>query len=203
MRYTSDDFNAALSTLRNGGVILYPTDTIWGIGCDATNEAAVRRVYDIKQRDDSKALILLLDSMEHLRKYVSLERLPSDTLTGYLQPRDDEKPFAKPVTVIYPDVQNLPLSLLASDGSAAIRLTREEFSHNLCAALGSPLVSTSANLSGQPSPQCFAQIDQHIINAVDYVCRYRQNDTTPAQPSTILRLDVTADGKRTLTTIRP
>ncbi|MBP5476650.1 MAG: Sua5/YciO/YrdC/YwlC family protein [Paludibacteraceae bacterium] len=201
MRYTSDDFNVALSTLRNGGVILYPTDTIWGIGCDATNETAVRRVYDIKRRDDSKALILLLDSMEHLRKYVSLERLPS-TLTGYLQPRDDEKPFAKPVTVIYPDVQNLPLSLLASDGSAAIRLTREEFSHNLCAALGSPLVSTSANISGKPAPQYFQQIDKKIISAVDYVCRYRQDDTALALPSTILRLSIAPKGDVAFSIIR-
>ena len=202
MRYTSDDFNVALSTLRNGGVILYPTDTIWGIGCDATNETAVRRVYDIKRRDDSKALILLLDSMEHLQKYVSLERFPSDTLSGYLQQGDDNKPFSKPVTVIYPDVQNLPLSLLAFDGSAAIRLTREEFSHNLCEALGSPLVSTSANISGQPAPQNFQQIDKKIINAVDYVCRYRQNDTALAVPSTILRLCIAPKGDVAFSIIR-
>lgn len=200
MTYSSDDIKAALSALRSGGVILYPTDTIWGIGCDATDEAAVRRVYEIKRRDDSKALILLTDSVESLRRYV-----PSDCLTdevlSVVAPCD-EMAQSRPVTVIYPRVSNLPASLLAADGSVAIRITREAFSRDLCAALGRPLVSTSANRSGQPAAQCFAQIDMQIADAVDYVCRYRQDDATPALPSMILRLNMDPQGNVSFATIR-
>lgn len=200
MRYSSDDLHAALSSLRNGGVILYPTDTIWGIGCDATDEAAVRRVYALKRRDDSKALILLMDSVDSLRRYVPSDCLSDDVLS-VITPRDDAQQ-SRPVTVIYPCVRNLPASLLAADGSVAIRITREAFSRDLCAALGKPLVSTSANLSGQPSPQCFAQIDRQIISAADYVCRYRQDDTNPARPSAILRLNISSKGNVSFTTLR-
>ncbi len=200
MRYSPDDFNAALSAIRNGGVILYPTDTIWGIGCDAANEAAVRRVYDIKRRDESKALILLLDSVESLRRYVQADCLSGDVLS-VIAPCDNT-PQSRPVTVIYPRVSKLPASLLAEDGSVAIRITRETFSRNLCAALGSPLVSTSANLSGQPAPKQFEQVDNQIINAVDYVCRYRQDDTEPAMPSRILRLVIRPGGGASFSVIR-
>ena len=193
MNYASDDLNTALSVLQQGGVILYPTDTVWGIGCDATNEAAVRRVFRIKQRDDSKALILLLDSPDSLRQYVPLDCLSDKLFAG----------LARPTTIIYPKVRNVPAFLKAEDGSVAIRLTKEPFSHDLCAALQRPLVSTSANISGQPTPQCFGQIDPQILGAVDYVCRYRQDDTAHVQPSTILRLNNDDEGSISFITIRP
>lgn len=199
----SKDIHAALSSLQKGGVILYPTDTIWGIGCDATDEAAVRRVFQVKQRDDSKALILLVGSIETLQRYVPFDEYPddiADALCRYLQ-FGSNRP-AKPTTIIYPKVVNLPSFLQAQDGSVAIRITHEAFSHNLCAALQKPLVSTSANISGHPAPQCFAEIDRQIRDAVDYVCSYRQDDNEPAQASTILRLYRQDNGQFAFTTIR-
>ena len=173
--FAEDDLHAALTTLWQGGVILYPTDTIWGLGCDALCEDAVRRIYRIKQRNDSKALILLSDSLYSLQQYVFVpEHLSLCT--------------DRPTTIIYPHARNLPSSLTAADGSIAFRLTAEPFSQTLCAALGHPLVSTSANRSGQPSPACFQDIDENLLREVDYVCRYRQNDTAKAAPSRIIRL---------------
>ncbi len=194
--YSLDDFSEALKTLKEGGVILYPTDTIWGVGCDATNEAAVRRIYQIKQRDDSKALILLLDSLTALQQYIP-DSFVQAVHTSFVQV-DSASFVSRPTTIIYPSAHNLPSSLLADDGSVGIRLTCEPFTRDLCAALGHPLVSTSANISGHPSPTCFADIESSLLNDVDYVCRYRQSDLTPAQPSRIVRLNI--DG--TYTTLR-
>ncbi len=199
----SEDIHEALTSLQKGGVILYPTDTIWGIGCDATDEAAVRRVFQVKQRDDSKALILLVGSIETLQQYVPFDEYPSHiiaTLYRYLQSGSNLP--AKPTTIIYPKVVNLPSFLQAQDGSVAIRLSHEVFSHDLCAALRKPLVSTSANISGHPAPQCFAEIDRQIRDAVDYVCSYRQDDSKPAQASTILRLYRQDNGQFAFATIR-
>ena len=179
--YEQDDLEQALRVLEQGGVILYPTDTIWGIGCDATCQEAVQRIYRIKQREDSKALLLLVDSEEKLRQYV--------VVSEQFQPSQArEWSGGKPTTIIYPRVKNLPTSLLAADGSVGIRITQEPFSRALCEKLRKPLVSTSANLSGMPSAQCFAQVSEQIRRQVDYICRYRRDDFTPAQPSAILRL---------------
>lgn len=174
-----DDIRRAVEVMGHGGVILYPTDTIWGIGCDATNEEAVRRVFQIKRRDDSKALISLVDSEAKLQFYVrDIPNVAWDLIE-----------FAeRPLTVVYDGVRNLAPNLLADDGSAGIRMTREEFSRNLCMRMRRAVVSTSANVSGQPSPCCFSDISPEIIAAVDYVCTSRREEKANPPASDIIKL---------------
>lgn len=169
----------ALEVLLRGGVILYPTDTVWGIGCDATNEEAVRRVYDIKRRADSKAMLVLIDSAAKLDRYV--KEVPA-VAWDLVELAD------KPLTIIYPEARNLAPSLTGADGSIGIRVTSEEFSQRLCFQLRRPLVSTSANISGQPSPANFAEISEEIKSTVDYVVDYRRRDKAPVRPSSIIKL---------------
>ena len=174
-----EDIRQAIEVMRRGGVILYPTDTIWGIGCDASNADAVRRVYEIKKRDDSKALICLVDSADRLQRYV--RRVP-DVAWDLIE-------YAtKPLTIIFSQAQNLAPNLLATDGSVGIRVTREEFSRQLCWRFQKAVVSTSANVSGEPSPGCFADISEDIKNAVDYIVQSRQGEKTKSSPSSIIRL---------------
>ncbi len=172
--------------MRRGGVILYPTDTIWGIGCDATNSEAVARVYQIKQRDDSKALICLVDSEGRLQRYV---RLVPDVAWDLIELAD------KPTTVILDGAVNLAPNLVADDGSIAMRITREEFSRELCYRFQKAIVSTSANISGQPAPQNYRDISPDIINAVDYVCWSRRQEHKPHQPSSIIKLSLNGEVK--------
>lgn len=181
-----EDIRHAVETVKRGGVILYPTDTIWGIGCDATNPDAVARVYAIKRRIDSKALICLLGSDASLSLYVS--DIPS---VAY----DLIDCAERPLTIIYDGARNLAPALLADDGSVGIRVTKEEFSQTLCMRCKRALVSTSANISGQPSPACFADIDPEIIAAVDYVCTSRRNERPQARPSSILKLSASCEIK--------
>ena len=162
-----------------GGLILYPTDTIWGIGCDATNEEAVRRVYELKRRSDHKAMLLLMDSSAKLNYYV--QEVP-DVAWDRIELADS------PVTVIYSGARNVAPNLLAEDGSVGIRITQEEFSHKLCERFRKPLVSTSANVSGDPSPANFSEISETIKAGVDYIVRYRQDDLSKAAPSHIIKL---------------
>ncbi|MCD7935808.1 MAG: threonylcarbamoyl-AMP synthase [Tannerellaceae bacterium] len=176
----NEEIKQACEVLGAGGVILYPTDTIWGIGCDATNEEAVRRVYEIKRRTDSKALLVLMDSSAKLNNYV--EDVP-DIAWDLIEVAD------KPLTIIYSNGRNLAPNLLADDGSVGIRITNEEFSRRLCERFRKPLVSTSANVSGDPSPANFGEISAEIRNAVDYIVHYRQDDLSKAVPSGIIRLD--------------
>lgn len=174
-----EDIRKAIDVMRRGGIILYPTDTIWGIGCDATNAKAVSKVYQIKQRADAKALITLVDSEAKVEAYV--QDVPSmawDLIDN----------SQKPLTIIYDHPRYLAPNLLAPDGSAAIRITREPFSQQLCLQFRRPIVSTSANISGQPSPQTFADISDEIRQAVDYICTSRQQERQPAQPSSIIKL---------------
>jgi len=178
--------NKAIEILRNGGVILYPTDTIWGLGCDATNPQAVERIYQIKKRDDSKALITLLDSEKRLQTYV--EQVP-DVAWDLIDCAD------KPLTIIYPQGKNLAPNLLAEDGSIAIRITKEEVSRSLCYMLQKPLVSTSANISGEPAPQNFSEISDEIRSQVDYILPFRQDEKTLASPSNIIKLEVNGEFK--------
>lgn len=179
MNFSPDDLRAALDTLRAGGVILYPTDTVWGLGCDATNEQAVARIYDIKRRAESKAMILLVDSVARVENYVmDFPAIAYDLLEA----------ADRPTTVVYDRAKNLPASLAAEDGSIAIRVTAEEFSASLCARAHVPLVSTSANISGRPTPQTFADIEPEIVEAVDYVVCYRRDDAHRAAPSSIIKL---------------
>ena len=162
-----------------GGLILYPTDTIWGIGCDATNEEAVRRVYELKRRSDHKAMLLLMDSSAKLNYYV--QEVP-DVAWELIELADS------PLTVIYSGARNVAPNLLAEDGSVGIRITQEEFSHKLCERFRKPLVSTSANVSGEPSPANFSEISATIKAGVDYIVRYRQDDLSKAAPSHIIKL---------------
>lgn len=174
-----DDIRQAVEVMNRGGVILYPTDTIWGIGCDATNEEAVRRVFAIKRRDDAKALISLVDSEAKLQFYV---REVPDVAWDLLECAE------RPLTVIYDGARNLAPSLLAEDGSAGIRVTHEEFSRNLCMRMRRAVVSTSANISGQPSPRCFSDISPELIAAVDYVCTSRREEKANPPASNIIKL---------------
>lgn len=173
------DIAEAVRVVKAGGVILYPTDTIWGIGCDASNPEAVARVYAIKQRTDSKALICLLGSDASLNLYV-----PDVPEVAY----DLIELSTKPLTIIYDDARNLAPNLLAEDGSVGMRVTKEEFSQTLCMRCKRALVSTSANVSGRPSPTCFADIDPELLQAVDYVCTSRRNEKPQAKPSSIMKL---------------
>lgn len=176
------DIKNAVEVLRRGGVILYPTDTVWGIGCDATNAEAVKRVYAIKQRDDSKALICLVDSDARLQRYV--RRVPDVAW----QLIDSLKDGGKPTTIILDGAVNLAPNLIADDGSIALRITQEPFSKELCYRFQKALVSTSANISGEPAAQNYADIDPQIVEAVDYVCWSRRQEHQPHQPSGIIRL---------------
>ncbi|MEN8117070.1 MAG: L-threonylcarbamoyladenylate synthase [Bacteroidota bacterium] len=174
-----DDLKKAVEILKNGGIILYPTDTIWGIGCDATNEEAVKRIYKIKNREDLKSMLVLMENPALLDRYVDdvpevAWELVEITTT--------------PLTVIYPNARNLANNLIAEDGSIGIRFTKEEFTTKLLQRLRRPLVSTSANISGEKSPAFFDEISEGIKEQVDYVVEYRQDDTTPAQPSSIIKL---------------
>ncbi|MDR2232802.1 MAG: threonylcarbamoyl-AMP synthase [Tannerella sp.] len=178
-----EDVKKACEILRRGGIILYPTDTIWGIGCDAANESAVERIYALKQRIDHKAMLILIDSPAKLAGYVS--DVPPIAL-DLIDVSD------KPLTIIYPYAKNLALNLLGEDGSVGIRVTHERFSHELCNMFRKPIVSTSANISGLPSPGRFSEVDEAVRNGVDYVVRYRQGETAKAKPSSIIKLN--ADG---------
>ena len=181
-RYDKLDLQAALKVLREGGVILYPTDTVWGIGCDATNAEAVARVYEIKKRADSKAMLVLLDGAGKLQGY--MEKVP-ETAWMLLEASEGQKPL----TIIYPRAKNLAANLLAEDGSVGIRITEELFSKALCEQLRRPIVSTSANFSGEPAAKLFSEISPEILDAVDYVCLFRRDDNSPAQPSSIIKID--------------
>lgn len=165
--------------MREGGVILYPTDTVWGIGCDATNEDAVRRVYEIKQRQDSKAMLVLVDSSVKVDFYV---RDVPEVAWDLIDLAD------KPLTIIYSGARNLAANLLAEDGSAGIRGTNEEFSKRLCQQFRKAIVSTSANISGQPSPKNFSEISEEVKSAVDYIVGYRQEEMSNPKPSSIIKL---------------
>ena len=175
----NDDIKKACDVMQAGGLILYPTDTIWGIGCDATNPQAVQKVFDLKQRADNKALLVLLDSPSKLDFYVSeVPDIAWDLIEMSLEP----------LTIIYSQGRNLASNLISSDGSIGIRITKEEFSKSLCERFRKPIVSTSANISGMPSPANFSEIAEEIRRGVDYIVRFRQEDTSKAAPSHILKL---------------
>lgn len=175
-----EDIQLCLNTLQKGGIILYPTDTVWGIGCDATNEEAVAKIFDLKKRVDTKAMIILLGEEATLTNYVS---------DNNLQIFDYIKGIHKPTTVIYQKAINLAKNLVAEDGSVAIRITKDAFCKDLMKAFGKPIVSTSANISGYPTPLCFADISLDIKEGVDYVVKHRQEETSMQIPSSIVKWD--------------
>jgi L-threonylcarbamoyladenylate synthase len=165
--------------MNEGGTILYPTDTIWGLGCDATNPEAVRKLYEIKQRTEKKAMLVLVDSPVKIDFYV--EETP-DIAWDLIELAD------KPITIIYPKARNLAPNLLSEDGSIGLRITNEEFSRRLCQQFRKAIVSTSANVSGQTSPANFSQISEEIKSQVDYIVTFRQDDRSHPKPSSIIKL---------------
>lgn len=176
---SKEDIRRAVEVMNQGGVILYPTDTIWGLGCDATNPEAVRRIYEIKQRTDAKALISLVDSETKVQFYV--KEVPEVAW-------DVMELSEKPMTVVFDGGRNLAPNLLAEDGSVAIRITKEAFSKELCMRMKRAVVSTSANISGQPAPRCFSEISEEIKKAVDYICTSRQDEPPTQTASSIIKL---------------
>lgn len=175
----TEDIKKALEVLKNGGIILYPTDTIWGIGCDATNEDAVQRIYQVKKRADSKSMLVLMENPALLDRYV--DEVPEVAW-------DLIDVATTPLTVIYPGAKNLAKNLVAEDGSIGIRFTKEAFTSQLLQRFRRPIVSTSANISGEKPPAVFAQISEEIKKQVDYIVEYRQDDNTATQPSSIIKL---------------
>ncbi|QNL47724.1 threonylcarbamoyl-AMP synthase [Olivibacter sp. SDN3] len=176
----NEDLLKALQILRSGGIILYPTDTIWGIGCDATNPEAVEKIYQLKARQKDKSLIVLLESDYKLQSYVN--DIP-EVAYQLIECTD------KPLTIVYSNAKNLAPNLLANDGSVGIRIVKHRFCEQLLQRFRKPIVSTSANISGDPPPKNFQEISQQIKNGVDYVVQYEQENIGPKQASTILKLD--------------
>ena len=177
--FSNDDLKKALEVLRQGGVILYPTDTVWGIGCDATNTEAVKRIFGIKQREDVKSMLVLIENPNMLNSYV--KEVP-EVAWQLIEVAD------KPLTIIYPGAKNLAANLIGSDGSVGIRVTTESFTEQLIQRFRRPIVSSSANLSGKSTPQNFEEIGEDIKSAVDYIVLYRQDERTRNSPSSILKL---------------
>ena len=192
-RYDKADLEEAVRVMKRGGIIVYPTDTVWGIGCDATNAEAVKRIYALKQREDSKSMLVLLDSAAKLNYYVEVpeaaEMLLGVQNTEYRVQTDSDEDETKPMTIIYPKARHLAENLIAEDGSVGIRITNELFSKALCARLKRPIVSTSANLSGHPTAHYFHEIEDAILTGADYVCRFRREDETPHEPSSIIKIN--------------
>lgn len=183
---TNDDIRKACEVMERGGIILYPTDTIWGIGCDATNEEAVKRVFEIKRRADSKAMLILIDTAAKLNYYV---KDISDVAWDLIDLAD------KPMTIIYDGARNLAPNLIAEDGSVGIRVTNEPFSKQLCQRFRKAIVSTSANISGNPSPANFSEISEEIKQAVDYIVENRRDEKTETKPSSIVKLSARGEIK--------
>lgn len=179
IRYEGEDMAQALEVLKKGGIILYPTDTIWGIGCDATNEEAVKKIYDLKQRSDSKSMLVLVGSEGELQR--SVEEVPEAAWMLI-------ETAVNPITIIYDRPKGIARNLLAEDGSAGIRITSELFSQTLCNRLKRPIVSTSANISGKKTPVTFSEIDEDIKKGVDYIVRFRQNDISRHKSSNIIKV---------------
>jgi L-threonylcarbamoyladenylate synthase len=174
-----DEVSKAFKIVQDGGIILYPTDTIWGIGCDAANTEAVKKIYHLKQRDEAKSMIILLDTDNKLASYIQEVPELAYNLIEYAE---------NPLTLIMPGARNISPALIANDGSVGIRVSNHPFCQGLIQRLRRPLVSTSANISGKPSPQYFSQVDQEVIDGVDYVVDVDQHSMEIKNPSTIMRL---------------
>ena len=173
-----DDIEKCLDTLRKGGLILYPTDTVWGIGCDATNNDSVQKIYDLKKRKDEKSMIVLVADERDILQYVAA---PDLAVFDYLENTD------RPTTVIYDHAIGLADKLVAADGSVGIRICRDEFCRHLIKRFRKPIVSTSANISGTPTPASYNDVSSVLKAGVDYVARHRQEEDEPGQPSSVIR----------------
>ena len=181
-----EDIKKSLEVLQNGGIILYPTDTIWGIGCDATNEEAVKKIYQIKKRSDTKSMILLIDRPERIPSYINT--FP-DIAWDLIEITD------KPLTIIYPEAKNLAKNVVNEDGTIGIRVSNDEFCQKLITRFKKPIVSTSANISGDLHPENFDSISEEIKSAVDYIVEYRQDDIQKAIPSGIIKIGISGEVK--------
>lgn len=173
------EIDHVLKILKKGGNILYPTDTVWGIGCDATNSKAVAKIFSIKKRKEKKSFIILLDDVGKIKHYVE----------NYPQQIDDLIKNYKPLTVVFPGAKNLAKNLIAEDGTIAIRIVYHDFCNQLIKAYGKPLVSTSANISGTQTPTLYRDIDDYIKEQVNYVVDVEQDKLTPVSPSTVIKID--------------
>lgn len=171
------DIKECLIILKTGGIILYPTDTIWGLGCDATNKEAAAKIFELKKREETKSMIILVSKEEEINAF---SKPPSLKLKEIFSQTE------KPLTVIYPDAKNIAKNLIGSDGTVAIRVVKDLFCKALIESFGKPIVSTSANISGDSSPQIFDEISTAIKNGVDYTVKHRQEDITPTKPSKII-----------------
>ncbi len=175
-----EDINGALKALREGGVIIYPTDTIWGLGCDATNQQAVEKIFAIKKREESKSLIILVNGYQMLERYV--ESIP-EAAAGILEVAD------KPITIIYPSGKSLAPAVLSADGSVGIRICGDDFCNELITRFRKPIVSTSANISDTSSPRNFPEISEEILKSADYIVKHRQWDTEIKTPSSVIKVE--------------
>ncbi|MFN8257531.1 MAG: L-threonylcarbamoyladenylate synthase [Bacteroidales bacterium] len=181
-----EEIKNTLEILKNGGVILYPTDTIWGIGCDATNEKAVKRIFEIKEREDNKSMLVLVDDANRIPSYIdTMPEIAWDLIEF----------TTKPLTIIYSGAKNLAKNLIGSDGTIGIRVSSEPFTKKLVQRFKKPIVSTSANISGQPFAAKFSQVDNEIIKKVDYVVNYRREENIEFSPSSIIQLGVKGEIK--------
>lgn len=176
----TEDLRQALNVLTKGGIILYPTDTIWGLGCDATNQDAVEKIFKIKKRRESKSLIILVNGFTMLERYI--RHLPE--IAGELLEVSE-----KPLTIIFPEGKNLAPGVCSDDGSVGIRICNDDFCNKLITRFRKPVISTSANISESPSPSYFSEIDDEIIKSADYVVKYRQTDTNKNTPSSIIKVE--------------
>jgi L-threonylcarbamoyladenylate synthase len=176
-----EDIRNSLKVLKEGGVILYPTDTVWGLGCDATNNEAVKKIFSIKSRSESKSLIVLVNGLVMLERYV--REIPEIALE-LIEVAD------KPLTIIYPEAKNLAPEIPADDGSAGIRICTEKFCNELIGRYRRPIVSTSANISGEPTPGCFTEISENIIKAVDYAVAYKRDDRQKSFSSPVIKINL-------------
>jgi len=185
--YFQPDIKQCIETLVDGGLILYPTDTVWGIGCDATNSMAVKKIFDLKKRSDSKSLIVLVAEERDIMRYITR---PDLHVFNYLQT------VQKPTTVVYDGAVGLADNLTQADDSVAIRIVKELFCKQLIKHFRKPIVSTSANISNEPTPQSFDEISEEIKKGVDYIVNYRREDKTKHLPSSIVKFH--KDGTMTM-----
>ncbi len=176
-----NEINNSLKILKKGGTILYPTDTVWGIGCDATNAKAVAKVFNLKSRPEKKSLIILLDEISKISDYVKV--FPPQVI-------DLINSYDRPLTIVFPGAKNLAKNLISDDGAIAIRVVNNAFCKKLISELGKPLVSTSANISGSPTPNVFRDISKYIKEKVDYIVNVDQEKLVPAKPSSVIKIDV-------------
>ena len=175
------DIEKALEVLEHGGTIIYPTDTIWGIGCDATNELAVQKIYDLKKRADTKSMLILVEKIERINDYVEI--IPEIA-------RQIIEVANKPLSIVFPNAQNLAKNLINQDGSIGIRVVKDEFCCQLISRFNKPIVSTSANESGRPAPKRFSEINKNLLSKIDYTVKWRQNENSEAIPSSIIKCGI-------------